>query len=481
MADLVTSLNIKQTNGEYAKQEIGVEVQNIMGLDKLLDITTEDNETSTHDYDEGDQFLWKGKLYEAVIPIGIGEAFVIDSDNANIKIANKVGDVFEGASADNKGSKGLVPAPNKGDQDKFLNARGFWSEVPGGTFLGTIEEWNELPQEEKNKYIKSKGGLVSLYNKGVYSYDGNELTPIVEKTELKNFQGVSSDEKGERGLVPAPENEDGDKVLQGNGTWGKKLQMDIVMQDNEYGYINAEGTFVPFKSQSDIQAAVADAIKATKVGTAAAEDVLAGRTFTNSNGVGIAGKMFNNGAVAPSGLNCGGTYTIPAGYHNGSGKVVANSLAAQTSANAGAGQILATKTAWVNGSKITGSMADKGAWGTTLNPGGSVTVPAGYHNGKGVIKANANQNKDKYVFPVNDVGKERDLGANNTIRYVSAENVYKKGQADVSPKGVLHCDYYFGGVDGGKGRLMIKSCSNDKILDDGFSGLVQLVIDSTIW
>jgi hypothetical protein len=172
-------------------------------------------------------------------------------------------------------------------------------------------------------------------------------------------------------------------------------------------------------------------------------------------------------------LNCGGTYTIPAGYHNGSGKVVANSLAAQTSGNAGAGQILSTKTAWVNGSKITGSMADKGAWGTTLNPGGNVTIPAGYHNGKGVVKANPNQNKDKYVFPANDTGKERDLGANNIYRYVDANNVYDRGiadgHADVRSDFVIQAEPYKKINDGYKVRIGWRLASEDiKTMHDTF-------------
>lgn len=31
---------------------------------------------------------------------------------------------------------------------------------------------------------------------------------------------------------------------------------------------------------------------------------------------------------------------------------------------------------------------NKGAWGTTINPGGSVTIPQGWHNGNGVVRAN---------------------------------------------------------------------------------------------
>ena len=92
-----------------------------------------------------------------------------------------------------------------------------------------------------------------------------------------------------------------------------------------------------------------------------ASDLLTGKTANNSDGEKVTGTMPNKGAVTAT-LNCGGSYTIPAGYHNGSGKVTANSLASQTSANAGAGDILSGKTAWVNGSKITGTMPNRGEY-----------------------------------------------------------------------------------------------------------------------
>ena len=70
--------------------------------------------------------------------------------------------------------------------------------------------------------------------------------------------------------------------------------------------------------------------------------------------------MTNNGAKTAS-LNCGGSYTIPAGYHNGSGKVTANTLASQTSATATAARIGKGYTAWVNGTQITGTAAAMGS------------------------------------------------------------------------------------------------------------------------
>ncbi len=130
---------------------------------------------------------------------------------------------------------------------------------------------------------------------------------------------------------------------------------------------------------NDLNTQIAELQKKQATGNATVADVLSGKTFSNSSSVGLTGTMANRGAINQT-LNAGGSYTIPAGYHNGSGKVTANSLSSQTSATAGAGQILSGYTAWVNGNKITGTMANIG----NLNWSGSnttYTVPAGYYSG----------------------------------------------------------------------------------------------------
>ena len=95
-----------------------------------------------------------------------------------------------------------------------------------------------------------------------------------------------------------------------------------------------------------------------------ASDLLTGKTANDSNGEKVNGTMPNKGAVTAT-LNCGGSYTIPKGYHNGSGKVTANSLASQTGANATASDIVKGKTAWVNGSKLTGTATVQSLGGYT--------------------------------------------------------------------------------------------------------------------
>lgn len=63
-----------------------------------------------------------------------------------------------------------------------------------------------------------------------------------------------------------------------------------------------------------------EGINESKVGTAVDSDVLTGKTFTNSNDIGITGTMTNNGAWTGS-TTGSGNVTIPEGYHNGNGYV----------------------------------------------------------------------------------------------------------------------------------------------------------------
>ena len=173
------------------------------------------------------------------------------------------------------------------------------------------------------------------------------------------------------------------------------------------------------------------------------------------------------GAVSAT-LNCDGSYAIPKGYHNGNGKITANSLANQTKVDAdktavAAAQMLSGYEGYVNGSKIDGTMPNQGTKTYTINPGGKQVIPAGYHNGSGYVQANPNQNSGTYkptsrannldmgvnnanryvdttavpntnaatyTFPANHTGGNVDLGVTNSYRYVNAANVYNKGKID---------------------------------------------------
>lgn len=114
--------------------------------------------------------------------------------------------------------------------------------------------------------------------------------------------------------------------------------------------------------------------------TAASGDILTGKSAFIGNGF-VAGSMPNNGAVSGSISKADGTYTISAGFHNGKGavrisseeqaKLVSGNIKAGVTilgvsgkssvvdtgdATAAAGTIISGKTAYVNGTKLTGSL-----------------------------------------------------------------------------------------------------------------------------
>lgn len=174
-------------------------------------------------------------------------------------------------------------------------------------------------------------------------------------------------------------------------------------------------------------AAIPEAYQDVSSVTAAAGDVLATKTFVTAAGVVTAGTMANNGAVSKTldATTGNQSYTVPSGYHNGSGtvsivletksatpstssqnitptsgkvlsKVTVNAIPAQygdtTNDDAVAADLLYGKVAHSvsNGSavEITGSMPNNGAVSKTLDAttnNQSYTVPAGYHNGSGTV------------------------------------------------------------------------------------------------
>lgn len=60
-------------------------------------------------------------------------------------------------------------------------------------------------------------------------------------------------------------------------------------------------------------------------GNATPADVLSGKTFSNASGIDKTGTMVNNGAVSQT-ISAGQSYTIPIGYHNGSGVISATGI-----------------------------------------------------------------------------------------------------------------------------------------------------------
>jgi putative uncharacterized protein (fragment) len=91
--------------------------------------------------------------------------------------------------------------------------------------------------------------------------------------------------------------------------------------------------------------------------TARAAQVLAGRSYVGADTGDEAGMgtMPNIGSVQRT-LHAGESMAIPQGYHDGTGAVAAASLAEQTPGTAAARDILAGKSAWVDGRRVDGSI-----------------------------------------------------------------------------------------------------------------------------
>lgn len=92
-----------------------------------------------------------------------------------------------------------------------------------------------------------------------------------------------------------------------------------------------------------------------------------------------------------------------------------------TEAQVLSGQIFASVPLSNDTYKKTGTMPNNGAVNATINPGTQYTIPAGYHNGSGIVKANANQNTD--VFTPVERRVNIDMGENNAYRYVTTTQV----------------------------------------------------------
>ena len=199
----------------------------------------------------------------------------------------------------------------------------------------------------------------------------------------------------------------GNYALQANKATPTKAQQNVVPDSGYYGLSGVTVAAIP-ETYQDVSSV-----------TAGAADVLTGKVFVMSDGTVKAGAMANNGAVNKTLDATSVSYTIPAGKHSGTGKVsitleeksVTPTKSAQTitptagkvmskvtveaipdeyittgDATAAAGDILGGKTAYVDGVKVEGTMADNGAETKVLDATSvSYTIPAGKHTGTGKV------------------------------------------------------------------------------------------------
>ena len=196
----------------------------------------------------------------------------------------------------------------------------------------------------------------------------------------------------------------------------------------------------------------------------AASNLLSGKQLLNQNGEIVTGTMTNRGNVTQS-LNAGGSYTIPSGYHAGGGKITANSLSSQTSATATAADIRSGKTAWVNGSRITGTgqMAQKTSFGFLCH--GTYDRIRIYTD---VRYANSSNRDDEYYeVPAGDRSAhtfECTMGSIIVVHYYDGFHDYGRDNADL----VMLSSW--GGNDPGESMTEVYYCN-------GENGIIEVETD----
>lgn len=181
--------------------------------------------------------------------------------------------------------------------------------------------------------------------------------------------------------------------------------------------------------------------------TADSKDLRAGKVIVDKDGNPLTGTLPDWGSWGATGLATGASVTIPAGIHDGTGKVVAKSLADQTPGNLAAGNMLSGAYGYSNGVRVNGGIASMGA--QTVTPGNAaktVSCSGKYMTGNVTVKAVAGltaANIKKGVTVGGVTGTWEGYVANPTDLYYKGSN---PAGFYVSDNGAGYCSASFDGV-----------------------------------
>jgi hypothetical protein len=137
-----------------------------------------------------------------------------------------------GASSSSAGSSGLVPAPAKGDQAKFLRADGTWVVPTNTTYnAASTSAAGLMSADDKAKLdtitkdadaVSFTQSLTSGTAVGTITINGTTTTLYCQtntNTTYSTMGAASSSAAGTSGLVPAPAKGDQAKFLRADATW----------------------------------------------------------------------------------------------------------------------------------------------------------------------------------------------------------------------------------------------------------------------
>lgn len=249
-----------------------------------------------------------------------------------------------------------------------------------------------------DKLEKLATAIESIINQGAVSVEVQEGDTYTIPAGFHNGNGTVSGVAG-----------GGNYKLQAKTATPTKKQQNIAPDSGFYGLSGVTVAAIP-EAYQDVSSV-----------TAGAGDVLTGKVFVTAAGVVTPGEMINNGAVDKTLDVTTVTYTIPKGYHSGSGKVqlvletktVTPTKSSQdvtptsgkvlgkvtvapipdkyqdvsgvtaTAANVLDGSYFVDKT----GAVVEGTMPNKGAVNATIDglTTTSYTIPAGNHSGSGKV------------------------------------------------------------------------------------------------
>ena len=150
-------------------------------------------------------------------------------------------------------------------------------------------------------------------------------------------------------------------------------------------------------------------------GNAGTGDVLNGKTFYNTNAKSkLTGTLSLSGNAGAGDVISGKTF-----YNTNAKSKLTGTLSLSGDANAA--QVLSGYTFYKDNakSKLTGTMPNRGAVSTTVAPGGSYTIAAGYHNGAGKVTANYS---NVSVFAVSYYNRWKTLFLNSTFCTANGSN-----------------------------------------------------------